>query len=111
MRGLVRGICREISSARPDPYALCWTGFTSVSRRSTARRERAPTRSGTWPRRAIAQGSASQVNLLKQFGILEDLLLMLNKGGAGLDKVVSDAGRTGIVITQEGMDSARCAFR
>jgi hypothetical protein len=49
----------------------------------------------------------AKVHILQQFGISEDLLPMPEKGRAGPEKFVSDAERTGGVITQEMADNAR----
>jgi hypothetical protein len=49
----------------------------------------------------------AKVHLLRQFGISEDLLPMLEKGRAGLEKFVIDAQRTGGVMTREMADNAR----
>jgi hypothetical protein len=48
----------------------------------------------------------AQINSLRQLGISDDLLPMLDKGRAGLDKVVSDARRTRAAMTYEIADNA-----
>jgi hypothetical protein len=49
----------------------------------------------------------AKVRLLQQLGISEDLLPLLDKGRAGLEKFVADARRTGGVMTAEMADAAR----
>lgn len=53
------------------------------------------------------QDPHARVRLLQQLGISEDLLPMLDKGRAGLEKFVTNAQRTGGVMTQEMADNAK----